>query len=732
MNDRLLRDADSEYRHGNLEQAAKLYAEVLRTEPRNLDALCLLGAIKARQGALEDARALAHRAALCVNGRLHDLFKLGCLEQDLGRMAQALASFEGAIAMAPDFADAWEKRGDVLLRLKRAEEAFASYGRALSGKPNHGPLWFNRGIAAIEIGMPDEALRCFDRVLAIEPKWNEALYCRANALIRLGRQEEALTWLERFLALSPGHVDALVARGVAEAALGRLEAAASSCDCALAVDPDCLNALFNRGDILALLGRYEDAAAALEKVLALDPSRRHARGNLIHCRLMSCDWREFEESKDLFAAAAKPGMPPIQPFIATLLSRKPAEQLICAQTWAAAECPKAPQSFWQGERYGHDRIRVAYLSSDFKFHATAVLMAGVFEHHDKARFETFALSYGEDDRSETRERLRSGFDHFIDVRDRSEAEIASLIREKEIDIAVDLKGYTEGSRNRILGFRPAPLQVQFVGYPGTLGTSYIDYLLADRTVIPEADRAHYSEHIVYLPDTYQPNDSRRIRPERIPDRAQAGLPQEGFVFCSFNNVFKFTPEVFAVWMRLLGAIEGSVLWLLDDNPAASRSLREKAERACISSSRLVFAPRADYASHLARQCLADLFLDTLPYNAHTTASDALWMGLPLLTCMGETFAGRVAASLLNAIGLPELITRTLGDYEALALRLARDPAELAQVKAKLKANRDTAPLFDTARFTRHLEKAFAAMHERQRSGLPPQAFAVDELRARFS
>lgn len=352
----------------------------------------------------------------------------------------------------------------------------------------------------------------------------------------------------------------------------------------------------------------------------------------------------------------------------------------------------------------------------------------MFEAQDKARFETIAISFGPDDASGMRERLVKAFDRFIDVRDRSDAAAAALIRSMEIDIAVDLKGFTQDARPGILALRPAPVQVNYLGHPGTMGARYIDYLIADRHIVPESRERYYSEKIVCLPDSYQCNDRQRRVASRPPARVDEGLPDAGFVFSSFNGSFKITPEMFDVWMRLLKSVEGGVLWLLDDNPAAVRNLKREAEARGVSARRLVFAPRKPLEEHLARHRLADLFLDTLPCNAHTTASDALWAGLPVLTCTGETFAGRVAASLLSAAGLPELVTDSLASYEALALSLARDPAALFRLKDKLALHRGVSPLFDTERFTRHLESAFVTMWKRTQNGLPPESFAVAAAR----
>jgi predicted O-linked N-acetylglucosamine transferase (SPINDLY family) len=382
---------------------------------------------------------------------------------------------------------------------------------------------------------------------------------------------------------------------------------------------------------------------------------------------------------------------------------------------------------WRGERYSHDRIRIAYVSADFRLHPVATLAAGVFEHHDRSRFETIAISLGLDDGSSMRQRLEQAFNRFIDVRNRSDAEIAKLLHEMEIDIAVDMMGFTESALTAMFARRPAGLQVNYLGYPGTMGAPYIDYILADRTVIPEAQWSCYEEKIAYLPHCYLPNDATRAIAASAPSRAQAGLPDSGFVFCSFSNLYKITPEMFGIWMRLLASVEGSVLWLSQANPAALRNLKREAEARSVAAERILFAPFvAAPEEHLARLSLADLFLDTLPYNAHATACDALWAGVPLVTLMSGSFAGRVGASLLSAAGLPELIAQTPAEYEAIALSLARNASALAAVRAKLARNRKTQALFDTARFTRNLETAFTMMWERHQSGEPPASFAVSE------
>jgi predicted O-linked N-acetylglucosamine transferase (SPINDLY family) len=392
--------------------------------------------------------------------------------------------------------------------------------------------------------------------------------------------------------------------------------------------------------------------------------------------------------------------------------------------WVANNFPAAKTPRWQGERYRHDRIRIAYLSADFRQHPLSFLTAGMFESHDKSRFEITAISFGVDDDSEIRARVKASFERFVDARASSDAQIADLLKALEIDIAVDLMGFTTDSRTGIFARRPAPIQLHYMGYPGTMAARYIDYMVADRVVIPDHQQASYSEKLICLPNSYFVNDTGRQIADKMFSRAELGLPPSGFVFCCFNSNHKITPLVFDRWMRILKQVEGSVLWLLPGHATAADNLRKEARARGVDAERLIFAGRMSPPDHLARHRAADLFLDTLPYNAHTTACDALWTGLPVLTCLGEAFVGRVAASLLHAVGLPELITTTLDEYQHLAVDLATTPDKLAAIRAKLANHRLTMPLFDTRLFTRHIEAAYAAMHARQQAGLAPDHIVV--------
>jgi predicted O-linked N-acetylglucosamine transferase (SPINDLY family) len=562
--------------------------------------------------------------------------------------------------------------------------------------------------------------------LALNGEYDWALLRRADALRSLGRLRDALEAYDFYLARNPNVAEAWHNRGVALSEFKRFEDAVSSFGKALDLRPDSAESWHNRGTAQVELKNYQEAVLDYEKAVALRPELPYARGNLLLARLQCCDWRDFAQERTAIAAGLRAGSPTIVPFGNLMISDSPANQFQCAKLWMERH-GVAAHSLWRGERYDHKRIRVAYISGDLRVHPVAILMAGVLEQHDRERFEAMAVSFGQDDQSDIRTRVKGAVESFIDARGLSDFEIASSLREREVDVAVDLMGLTADCRTGIFAFRPAPAQVNYLGYPGTMATESMDYIIADRVVIPEGEQHHYREKIVYLPDSYLPSDDkRRIAPHRQ-SRAEAGLPQEGFVFCSFNNTYKFMPEMFAGWMRLLGKVEASVLWLPESNASAQRNLKREAEAAGIDGRRVVFAPHlASPDEHLARLSLADLFLDTLPCNAHSTASDALWAGLPVLTCMGSTFAGRVAASLLHALGLPELVARSRADYEAKALFLAADAGAIADLKVKLARQRKTAPVFDTARFTRNLESAFTTMRDRSARGEAPRSFAVGE------
>jgi predicted O-linked N-acetylglucosamine transferase (SPINDLY family) len=643
---------------------------------------------------------------------------------ELGRPEEALQSYDHALALTPEYPEALVNRGSALLDLKQPEEALLSFNRALALKPDYPEALVNRGSALLDLKQPWEALLSCNRALALRPDYPEAFNYRGRVLLDLKQPEEALLSFNRALVLKPDYAEALNCRGIALMELKRHEEAIASHDRAFALDPDFHDALYNRGVVLRRLNRHEDAALTYAKLLELAPDYSFARGHLLHAKMLCCDWEGLIVLAESIEKDLHAGKKSAEPFGFQAISGSTRDLRRCAEIYATEKCPQAPAPVWIGERYQNARIRIGYVSGEFRNQATSILIAGLFELHDKNCFELFAFDNGWDDSSEIRGRINRAFDEIVDVSRLADVEAAAAIKRRQIDILVNLNGYFGEARSDIFSLRPSPVQVNYLGFPGTLGVDYMDYILADRHVIPPEHEACYTEKVVYLPDTYQVNDSRRGIAERTPTRSEVKLPDSDFVFCCFNNKYKITPEIFDRWMRLLNEVQGSVLWLLEDDAAASRNLRREAETRGVASERLVFAPRLMLEDHLARHRLADLFLDTLPYNAHTTASDALWAGLPVLTCLGTTFPGRVVASLLNAIGLNELITHSLEEYEALAVELAMNPKRLAEIRSKLAQNRGTYPLFDTDRFRRHIEAAYTTMWERYQRGDEPRSFAV--------
>jgi predicted O-linked N-acetylglucosamine transferase (SPINDLY family) len=617
------------------------------------------------------------------------------------------------------------QEGLTLHRRGAVNEAAARYHDVLRIDPANADALYYLALISCQNGRFEEGAGLARKSLASDPKQARSHVILGRALHALGLHADALSSFDRAIALTPELAPAHANRADVLSKIGRNAEALESYDRALALAPDSVADWMNRGVALIALNRHDEAVTSFDRGFALNPDFAQAddfRAPRLLSKLRICDWKDLAAETVKLLAMVRTEKPLSLPYTIVAIPASPAEQLQCAGRYVQVQ-PSYPP-LWQGEAYAHDRLRVAYLSADFNEHPTAYLTAGLFECHDKSRFEITALSFGQNDNSPPRRRLEAAFEHFIDVRDYSDQEIAALMRRSEIDIAVDLMGFTKDNRLGVLARRAAPVQVNYLGYPGTMGAPFMDYVLADATVIPENHDAFYAERVVRLPGAYQINDNRRVISQRTPTRGECGLPQNAFVFCCFNNPQKITPEIFDVWMRLLRATEGSALWLITGNAKAAANLRLEADKRGVAPARLIFAPKASVADHLARHRLADLCLDTLPYNAHTTASDALWAGLPVLTCLGETFAGRVAASLLKAIGLDALITCSLAEYEALALRLARDPAYFATLKDTLNRNRDTCLLFDTRSATRHIEAAYLTMAEIVRRHEKPRSFNV--------
>lgn len=568
---------------------------------------------------------------------------------------------------------------------------------------------FEKGIAELNAGQYAVAADTFSRVLARVPAFAPGHNALGLALAGLERNADALASYESAVRADQSFAAPHINRATLLRGLGQHDAALANLDKAVALQPDDPAAHGNRASLLMEMGQPAAAVAGFDRALALYPAFPYAPGLRLISKAYVCDWDGIDVEISALAAKIRRGEPVAPPWTLLALVDSPRLQRLAAEAWAAAKFP-ANKALGPVARYSrHARIRVGYYCADFHRHPTGHLIAGLFERHDRSKFEVIAFSLGPVRNDDMHRRIVAGVDRFIDVQARGDRDTAALSRELEIDIAVDLNGLITNNRMGIFTYRAAPVQVNYLAYPGTTGAPYMDYILADACVIP--DPAFYTERVVHLPDCYQVNDARRQVSGRSFTRAELGLPETGFVFCCFNNNFKITPKIFDIWMRILHAVDGSVLWLIEDSAAAAANLCREAERRGIARTRLVFAPRIPQEDHLARQAAADLFLDTSPYNAHTTGSDALWAGLPVLTCPGESFASRVAASQLQTMGLPELIAPTFADYEARAINLATDSARLDAIKQKLKLHRASSPLFDLERFTLNIEAVYTRMLE---------------------
>jgi predicted O-linked N-acetylglucosamine transferase (SPINDLY family) len=578
-------------------------------------------------------------------------------------------------------------------------------------------------------GLFEAGLASANRAIALIPEFLGAHVNCAAALLGLEQFAEAEIPLRRAVELAPDKPEAHRDLGETLAHIGRLDEAAASYRRSLDLNPAYAKAHRNLGNVFKKQGNLGEAMACLERAVELEPDDPETRQTWFSEKLNICDWSGYSdnEAQTRKTIAARPVLGTSWSLLA--LRSTPEEQLACARLLSAKTAVAEAALLPRPQPRPGDRIRLGYLSADFREHPVAFVIAGLIERHDRRNFEVTGYSCGPADQSVIRSRLIDAFDRFVEVRQMSDLRAAEQVQADAVDILIDLTGYTAYGKTALFAYRPAPIQVSYLGFSGTMGADFIDYILVDRFLVPPDQQAFFTERLVHLPDCFLCTDDKREIVDRTPNRFEYGLPATGFVFCCFNAAYKFTPTFFDIWMRLLRAVPGSVLWLRNADPLARANLAREAAARGVAPERLVFAPPRPMPEHLARHRLADLFLDTLPYNAHVTTCDALWAGLPVLTCAGSTFAGRVAGSLLRAIGLDELITTSLDEYQALALRLAREPHLLAELRARLIQNRQTHPLFDTARFTRNIEAAYQQMWEIWRAGRPPTAFSVPPFAA---
>jgi protein O-GlcNAc transferase len=721
---------------GRVEEALASYDRVIALAPEFVDAHLNRGRLLMRQGRGDQARgdqargeeALAslQHAVTLAPASVPVLVSCGDALRTLGRVDEALAIYEQALAVAPQDLSALTGQVTALVALKRLDDALASLDRKLMLAAPDAESLSNRGFLLQSLDRHEEALASLDQALRIDPNHVDALTNRGAALAELNRPDDAIASYDRALAISPTHAPAHLNRAKALFALDRHTEALLSLERALSGDPATrVDSIYARGLALARLFRHDEAIAQFEQVLELRPDHPHVLAHITLSCLAICAWDKGAAVARRLYDGVQAGTSVVAPHMLLQMSWPPDVTLAATRQYIEREVPDGPPLDVVVSPGRSEKIRVAYLSPDFRVHPVGHLTAELFERHDRSRFEIIGLSFGPDDKSDLRSRIARSFDAFHDLRTASDREMATFIRQSGIDIAVDLAGHTDRSRTGVLRYRAAPVQVNYLGYAGTMGADFIDYIIADKVVLPFEEQPHYPERIVHLPDCFMVNDTTKTISSSTPSRTGEGLPEHGFVFASFNNAYKISAEIFQIWMRLLADVDGSVLWLSNFDPATNSNLRAAARAAGVDPARIVFAPRKQVlADHFARHRLAGLFLDTPGYNAHTTASDALWSGLPVLTCIGTMFPGRVAASLLHAVGLPELVTDNLDSYAALARKLARDPPLLAGIRQRLAQNRSTYPLFDTDRFARHIEQAYVTMRENHRRGDAPRSFSV--------
>jgi predicted O-linked N-acetylglucosamine transferase (SPINDLY family) len=668
----------------------------------------------------------SYQKAVVLNSNFSDAYYgLGSAQQSLGRFAEAIESYKKVTEINPLHMAAQFNLGLLYQTISNFNLALECFNKVVLVNSDNADAYNNIGVILMRLGQFDEALNNLENALFLNPDYAEAYFNKALVFDHRQLLEQALVMYDKALSLKFDYFEAYFNKGNLLKKLAKLHDSLACYDILLKLRPNLAEGHFARGNVLYELNKLDEACSAYEKALSIKPDYEFLLGLYLNAKMMLCDWRSLSEYLQRLENDIALNKKASVPFALLALLERPDLHKLAASVYADKQYPEVKSKVSFARPATNGKIRIGYYSADFYAHATAFLMAELFEEHDKDKFEIYGFSYGPDLQDAMRERLASAFDNIFNVRDKTDEYVANLSRELGIDIAIDLKGYTQNARTGIFAQKCAPVQVNYLGYPGTMGSSYYDYVIADKIVIPPHSQSDYTEKVVYLPCSYQVNDSKRKISTKIFTRHDQGLPESGFVFCCFNNNYKILPATFDLWMSILKEVEGSVLWLLEDNATAGVNLRKEAEARGVSSDRLVFAKRAQLEDHLARHQLADLFLDTLPYNAHTTASDALWAGVPLLTQTGKSFASRVAASLLTYLDMPELIVNSDAEYLQTAVRLAKNLAQLRKLKVKLAKNKKSSSLFNSKVFARYVESAYFAMQARRAAGLLPDMIEIN-------
>lgn len=699
---------------GRLDEARTAYMELIEAQPTHAAALANLGVLFLQRSHLgsDDFQAgigFLKRSLDCSERQPFAHNNLANALADVGDFEESNKHYLAAIEISPRYLEAYINRALLLKKFQGALTAKHWLSQFTVFFPEEAPFWMCLGALLIDSAAYPEALECFDKVISLNANAAEAWYNRGNALRLLRRFDEALVSYRRCTKLNPTLAEAFTNMGVIQQERKLFEDAVVCYNASLQVNPTSINAQYNRALALENMGRFDDAVAGYAETLKLLPAYPYLVGRMHHARMQMCDWVGYNDHLSMLFPAVESGFPASVPFPFLAMADDLELQRVCAETYVKDKFPEPKELDELKTHLAGRRVRVGYFSSDFRTHAVGFLTAGLFEVHNSDEFEVFAISLAVPPEGDAyTARIKAAVEHYVDLSAAPDSEAVAQLRALGLDIAIDLAGHTMDARTGLFARRVAPVQVNYLGYPGSMGASYMDVILADEKVIPLGAESAYAEQVVRLPVTFQINDRQR-QINQPKSRVDYGLPGEGFVFASFNTSYKINPPLFDIWCRLLQVKPDSVLWLFGENEAQMANLRLEAAKRGVLAERLIFAGRLPYADHLARYAHVDLVLDTLPFNGGTSTSDALWGGAPVITCMGKSFAGRMSASLLHAVGLPELITESLEDYETLSKKLVTDTSTLAEIKSTLKANRLVCPLFDTESQTRHLEDAYRGL-----------------------
>jgi len=695
-----------------IDKGINLIQSALKKEAKNFFIHNLYGVALMKTGKYQEAKQ-SFLNAIRLNSNAPDVyFNLGVLNRAANEYNEAISFYSQCLEINGQYANAFFNRGNVYLDdLSDYKNAISDYQHFVRLIPNNPYGYYNLGKALSLLNRHDEAIIYYEKAIALKPDYAEAYVNCGSALSLLNRHDEAIIYYEKAIALKPDYAEAYFNFGKALNLSNHHNGAIIYYEKAIALKPDYTEAYVNCGSVLGLLNRHDEALIHYEKAIALAPDYDYLPGWIMHSKQHASDWNGYDDLRENIIEGTVSLKNSSHPFIILSMTDDLKIQKISAEVFSKVQTSQLKNPKIIPMKYDHKKIKIGYFSADFHNHATMHLMAEMLELHNKEKFEIIGFSYGIDVRDDWSERARKSFNDFYNVFNMNDEGVANLSRNLEIDIAIDLKGYTQESRPAIFFYRAAPIQINYLGYPGTLGAEYIDYIIADKNLIPENKKVFYTENIIYLPGCYQPNCAKREIDKTKISRKEFGLPEDAFIYCAFNNAYKITPQTLLSWAKILSKVPNSVIWVFSDSENTNENLLREFNAKGIDSQRIIFAKRMSIEKHLARLQLADLFLDTFPYNAHTTASDALRVGLPVLTMMGQSFASRVASSLLKQLELTELITENEKDYESIAIQLGSNIKNFNSIKDKVSNNLQKTDLFNPKVITTNIELAFEKAYE---------------------